>query len=93
MTDAEVFNRYKKRFEHFLKAKGIRAQYYQHTEASEGEVWAFIDSNNPESWINGAFGWEETDEGVEFWMRIDQEWYRQKEDEIYENPDLDWGES
>lgn len=58
----------------FLKKNNCHEQFVK------GLMWDNIDQlfaqNQPESYISAAFLWEETPEGLDFWLELDKKWLK-----------------
>lgn len=45
----------------------------------------FFRDCNPMQWLSGAFTWENTKEGKQFWRDLNEKWHKYMQYELYEN--------
>lgn len=71
-------NKYKDLLETFLKEQKVYYRYMAYLEKHRGSASfeELLEKNQPYNYIQGAFLFKKTDEGLEFWKNIHENWVK-----------------
>lgn len=68
-------NKYKELFETFLKENKVYQRYTAYSlKHYNGDASGFIKHAHPKKYLQGAFMFEHTDEGFDFWNDLHKKW-------------------